>query len=44
MKPKELERLSEVQEPDIDAAEEWWKRNAPKPMKDLIQAEPEENV
>jgi len=35
----ELEALSEISPSDVEAAAVWWKTNAPKEAKDILDAE-----
>lgn len=42
MSEREIAKLSEITDSDIEEAEDWWKRNAPLGARDLLDAEPEE--
>lgn len=37
---KELDKLAEVTPEDVERAKEYWRRNAPKQARDLLDAEP----
>ena len=37
---RELDKMAEVTPEDIERAKEFWRRNAPKEARDLLEAEP----